>query len=86
MLWLYCGINRPYEFTYPVQYFSRSVRLIGYAFEYIQNIVPISGYDEPTTGVRIVAYRSERLMGLVDKRGYYLTKIGQALRRDQFSL
>ena len=43
------------------------------------NPLLISGLEEATTGVDVVAYRRERLVDLVNERGYHLSEFIQAL-------
>ena len=46
----------------------------------------ISRRDEPTTGIDVVADRSEWLIDLVDERGHHLAEFIQALNMGEFRL
>jgi len=48
--------------------------LIRYPFEGGFDSLMISGRGKPTTGIDVVAYRSEWLIYLVDERGHHLAE------------
>ena len=86
VLCLHLDITLLHEITYPLHYLSGAVRLVRYAFECGLNPLSVSGRDETTTGIDVVADRSEGLIDLVDKRGHHLAEFGQALHMSEFRL
>ena len=68
-----------HEIAYPLHYPPRSVCLVRYALENGLNPLLISGLDEATTGIHVIAYRGEWLIDLVDERGHHVSEFIQAL-------